>query len=790
MLGKDNDREGSKLILGDPQLGDAICESVNYTSGQYVRFVFSFTDEDNVTPEEAREIVKEWFKEYMTGFSADEFHLDIVEHQDTKQLHYHARIPKKNLLTNTQLKPYYHQADLNYKIAVNEFIAEKYNLTLGTDHKRLILPPQEKEKRIAKWRKEHGQEPYNLSNKKGRAVAEEGIADLINDLNTQGLVNSLDDVKAELMAMGFTIPNEGYDKGKGFHYLTIAQGDNKLRLKGDIYGRGFYKHSREDRAKAIGYNRSFETGRGSDKRSRADVTRALQKERSKRLKWIDKQYGGARTRAVQRLNEEQQRTKTEFDQEPKLTIKSSSPHRTTDRRNHRNIGNSLLHPRPHQHKQVSDEKGIDDDRVTRRAIKRAREAREQSERRTESIRAESKKTIRRNGEAIQRELDRYKQRQRELNSVLKNAHGSKQPNYQAIGNAAQERGHGREVKTHLSGVFRYFAKKLNSFKQRIDRANRELTQQIIESIKGRLMQELNNFKTNINLAEFSTAFGYYKDKNKSSLNAPVMRHENGDKIIIGKDKADGHYVYSNPNNNSDNGTIIDFVKHRTNETLGHIRRRLRAWMHNPQPVQNIKITASNKDTQKIVYIWERLKNDEMILTKFRGIEYNTMQWISQSGRVCYDKQEKALYFPMYDINGLCGIEKRTESDKRIIAGSSKGLHTVGDLTEAQRIVIFESPIDMLSYKSLGKGEYGDFYISTMGSIGESGKNSLKAIFERNKTAKIVLAVDSDEGGQKIIDKIVTISNRDMYRQEPKGKDWNEDLQKQQTQSQKRAGMTL
>lgn len=298
------------------------------------------------------------------------------------------------------------------------------------------------------------------------------------------------------------------------------------------------------------------------------------------------------------------------------------------------------------------------------------------------------------------------------------------------------------------------------------------------------MQELNGFKKNINLAEFSTNFGYLKNKDKSSTNAPVMCHPNGDKIVVGKDRADGHYIYFNPSNNSDKGTILDFLKHRTKQNLGEIRKTCRAWLHNPRTIEKIPVYASTKDTQKIVNLWSRLPSDAVNLTNFRGIDYQTMAWLGESGRAKYDQKEEALYFVLSDLGGICGIEKRTADNKRIIEGSTKGVFTIGKLAEAERIVVFESPIDMLSYKSLKKGGISDFYVCTMGSIGESAELSLKAIFKYS-TAQIVLALDNDEGGKKIADKIGTITTRQMTREVPLNKDWNEDLNaKKQVQRQK------
>ncbi len=483
VLGRHGDREHAKLIVGDTVLGDKICDSVDYKSGNYVRFMISFSEEDGVTPELGRAIAKDFFKEFMHGFSEDEYHLDLVEHTDTKHIHYHGRIAKKNLLTGTQLKLYWHKSDLKYKKAVVAHIAEKWGVTIGTDHKRTIPDPSKRVEQINRWRADHGQKPFDLSKKKGRGEAEERISDYISEMNMSGLINSLDDVKAELKAMGFDIVKVSHDKGKDFDYIAIQNDTGKLRLKGDIYGERFYRYNREDRAKAISSNRSLEAGRGSDQESGSDIAETLRREREKRLKWIDKQYGGARKRAIQRLKEEQRQPTQEYHQDPKPAIENSSPHRPIDRRNPRNIGNSLLlqgqrkdQPRRDRNSQrrdkvVSDqptdrtaERGVENDRVGTEAIGRVRAIRERTRARSREIeelgrrlqeehRANIEQLNRRISIQIERADTKRQQQQRQLNSLLADAHRTAEPNYQAIGETAQSRGHRGEVEAHLIGIF-------------------------------------------------------------------------------------------------------------------------------------------------------------------------------------------------------------------------------------------------------------------------------------------------------------------------------------------------
>jgi len=292
-------RPGARAIMGDVVLGDEICKSIDYKSGNSVNFVISFADEDNVTPQQGRKIAKEFMKSFMYGFTEEEYHLDLVEHNDTDHLHYHVRIPKINLLTNTQLKLYWHKTDLKYKKAVINEICHKYGLVSGEEMKNAIPNPMHKLNQINKWREEHSQEPLDLASPKLKRATEKKISEYISETVKAGLINSLDEVKAELVSIGLEIVNEGYDKGKEFHYLTVQNDSGKMRIRGDIYSAEFYGLTREDRAESVSSNRSFTTRDAELRESGAGVKQALQRERNKRLKFIEKQYGRAREKAYQ-----------------------------------------------------------------------------------------------------------------------------------------------------------------------------------------------------------------------------------------------------------------------------------------------------------------------------------------------------------------------------------------------------------------------------------------------------------------------------------------------------------
>jgi len=292
------DREKATLILGNVHLGDTIVNSLNYKSGNAVNFVISFSKEDNVSIDQGREIAKEFFDEFMQGFNEDEYHLDIVEHNDTNHLHYHARIPKINLVTNTQLKPYWHKSDLGFKTAVIDKLALKHNLNTG-DMKRRLIPNKtvEKIERINNWRDKHKQPKLDFSSKRGRADAEKQINDYISNLIASNLINNLDEIKRELQALGLEVVNAGYDKKNDFNYLTVENESGKIRIKGDIYNERFFGLAKEDRAKAIRDNESPRGRKQGLEAVRGEIEKRYRAELQKRLKFIDRQYGRAREKA-------------------------------------------------------------------------------------------------------------------------------------------------------------------------------------------------------------------------------------------------------------------------------------------------------------------------------------------------------------------------------------------------------------------------------------------------------------------------------------------------------------
>jgi hypothetical protein len=318
-------RDDAVIIAGNPKLGDSICKSLDYKSGNSINFVLSFSKNDCVGQSRGRDIAQDFVQHFMRGFNEDEYHLDIVEHNDTKHLHYHIRIPKINLLTQTQLKLYWHKTDLKFKKATIDLIAKKYDLSIGSDHQKGYKLSNDIA-RISKWRRDHNQKldiTINLAKKKDRLKSEVEIFKYLDELLKSGLINSLEDTEAALKDLGLEIAKKGYDKTNDFYYFTIQNDSGKMRLKGDIFDDKYYRKNKQSEGVSIARAERI----GSDNTEAYEV---YKRELDKRLQRIETQYASARKRATERRERE-------FKKEPNSSQKRGNNSIKDDRRRSRKV---------------------------------------------------------------------------------------------------------------------------------------------------------------------------------------------------------------------------------------------------------------------------------------------------------------------------------------------------------------------------------------------------------------------------------------------------------------------
>jgi hypothetical protein len=302
--------------------------------------------------------------------------------------------------------------------------------------------------------------------------------------------------------------------------------------------------------------------------------------------------------------------------------------------------------------------------------------------------------------------------------------------------------------------------------------------------------ELERFKTEIDLRAYAALQGYVWDKRESWRGSTVMRHPDGDKIIIKRD-ADGHYVFFSVHGDA-RGSIIDFIQNRQGGSLGTVRKELRQWTGlDTRPaaggISEVPIFPALPTTGK-----DRLRVEAELarmpaaprhpyLEQERKLPSTVLERDRFAGRVRMDERGNAV-FPHFDGQGICGYEIKNRGFTGFARGGSKGLWSSQTEPEDTRIIFCESAIDALSHATLFPDEHAR-YASIGGQVNPAQPELIRAAAASMATgAGIVAAMDNDDDGRKLADmvrKAVELTGRSDLRfttEQPAGvKDWNDQL---------------
>lgn len=312
--------------------------------------------------------------------------------------------------------------------------------------------------------------------------------------------------------------------------------------------------------------------------------------------------------------------------------------------------------------------------------------------------------------------------------------------------------------------------------------------------------ELQRFKTDIDLISYCAGCGFEIDQSESSRTSTIMRRgpqKSGEKIGVAIDK-DGHWVYSDLRNDGKGGSIIDFVQHTQGLNLGQVRKELRsaAGIINEIPIAERpkrpeRSTASRQDVQHAYIKAQPTNGRHAYLQNQRGIDAEILQDPRFSSMVKVDNRGNAI-FPHYDQKGLSGYEIRGDGYKGFSKHGEKSIWCSTNVKTAKEVIFVESAINALSHAQLHP-HLNAGYISIGGQMSPHQRElvayAMARVHERGAT--IVLATDRDEAGeahaQALRDLAPAAAN--LYREAPQqAGDWNELLQlvqQQQHQEQER-----
>lgn len=275
--------------------------------------------------------------------------------------------------------------------------------------------------------------------------------------------------------------------------------------------------------------------------------------------------------------------------------------------------------------------------------------------------------------------------------------------------------------------------------------------------------ELEQFKTEINLSEFAASEGFIIDRKSSGRNSVAMKHADGNKIIIAMDR--NKWVYFNVHDDRDNGTIIDFVMNRRRINMGEARKVLRPWVGSatplPRPDASQYVTRLEPVPLDLVGVRARLAAmkpippDHAYLTGQRCIPTALLTADHLLERVLVDHRNNAV-FPHWNHHGLCGYEVKNTGFSGFAPGGVKGLWGSRKNKGDTHLVIAESAIDALSYAALHNTP-GMRLVSTAGQMNPDQPALLfSAMNGMPAGSEIIAAMDHDDGGDKLAEQIKTV----------------------------------
>jgi hypothetical protein len=300
------------------------------------------------------------------------------------------------------------------------------------------------------------------------------------------------------------------------------------------------------------------------------------------------------------------------------------------------------------------------------------------------------------------------------------------------------------------------------------------------------MDELERFKSEINLTEYAASRGYRLDPRESSRNSIVMRQPaTDDKIVVTRGEGDRHWIYFSVRDSRDHGTIIDFVQRRDGVDLAGVRHELLPWIgghhvHVTPDLYRGTVAARIVDRQHVVHEFERARETtESSYLASRGLRPSTLCSDRFAGTFRIDDRGTVL-FPHRDREGLAGFESKNRGWTGFSPGGVKALWTSQTFATDRRLVIVESAIDALSFHQL-HADPSTRYASTAGSMSAHQRTFLAETLKALPTDTVViLAFDRDTAGEKLAADVRALAGAELARAcSPIGKDWNDCLKERE-----------
>jgi hypothetical protein len=131
LLGKTREREGAKILQGNPEITRHLAEGLQFKN-KYTVGVLSFEEKD-ISEKDKAEIMESFENTLLAGLDKERYNITWIEHQDKGRLELNFVIPKVDLDTGKSMNPYFDRTDRELIDTWKNVINHEYQLTDPND---------------------------------------------------------------------------------------------------------------------------------------------------------------------------------------------------------------------------------------------------------------------------------------------------------------------------------------------------------------------------------------------------------------------------------------------------------------------------------------------------------------------------------------------------------------------------------------------------------------------------------------------------------------------------------
>lgn len=232
LLGKDNNREGARVLAGDPELTQRLSDSLSFQN-RYTVGVLSF-EEGNLPDDDKRAIIERFEGSLLAGLDKEQYNITWIEHTDKDRLELNFVIANQELTTGKRLQPYYDKADRPLVENWKQVINHEYGLTDPHDPTKAqaikTLNRQNLPKDVQQIKEQIGQaiahqiEQGNITDRKGVIDTLEQAGFEIARQTDKSISIKNPDGKRNIRLEGVIYENRQLDKELGEDYSRARQG--------------------------------------------------------------------------------------------------------------------------------------------------------------------------------------------------------------------------------------------------------------------------------------------------------------------------------------------------------------------------------------------------------------------------------------------------------------------------------------------------------------------------------------------------------------------------------------